>query len=95
MRVSNGMHAEMNHFLRTGDTLPSNYRGQPRTLAEKSEMVAKISDAAFQLEVKAIMHRLLRKYQIELPRPGYKAKWDYGGMPVPMDGMPIVLRPLR
>ncbi len=48
-----------------------------------------------QLEVKAIMHRLLRKYQIELPRPGYKAKWDYGGMPVPMDGMPIVLRPLR
>jgi cytochrome P450 len=48
-----------------------------------------------QLEVKTIMHRLLRKYQIELPRPAYKAKWDYGGMPVPMDGMPIVLRPLR
>ncbi|MDT5082616.1 MAG: hypothetical protein QOJ80_7253, partial [Mycobacterium sp.] len=21
--------------------------------------------------------------------------WDYGGMPVPMDGMPIILRPLR
>jgi cytochrome P450 len=48
-----------------------------------------------QLEVKTIMHRLLRKYRLELPRPGYKAKWDYGGMPVPMDGMPIVLRPLR
>ena len=48
-----------------------------------------------QLEVKTIMHRLLRKYRIELPRPGYQAKWDYGGMPVPMDGMPIVLRPLR
>ena len=26
---------------------------------------------------------------------GIQAKWDYGGMPVPMDGMPIVLRPLR
>jgi len=34
-------------------------------------------------------------YRLELPRPGYKAKWDYGGMPIPMDGMPIVLRPLR
>jgi cytochrome P450 len=48
-----------------------------------------------QLEVKTIMHRLLRKYRLELPRPDYKATWDYGGMPVPMDGMPIVLRPLR
>ncbi len=48
-----------------------------------------------QLEVKTITHRLLRKYRLELPRPGYKAKWDYGGMPIPMDGMPIVLRPLR
>ncbi|HEV7420399.1 MAG TPA: cytochrome P450 [Mycobacterium sp.] len=48
-----------------------------------------------QLEVKTIMHRLLRKYRLELPRPGYEAKWDYGGMPVPMDGMPIVLRPLH
>ena len=48
-----------------------------------------------QLEVKTILHRLLRKYSLELPRPDYKATWDYGGMPVPMDGMPIVLRPLR
>ena len=48
-----------------------------------------------QLEVKTILHRLLRKYSLERPRPGYKATWDYGGMPVPMDGMPIVLRPLR
>ena len=48
-----------------------------------------------QLEVKTIMHRLLRKYRLELPKPGYKATWDYGGMPVPMDGLPIVLRPLR
>ena len=26
--------------------------------------------------------------------PGYRPRWDYGGMPIPMDGMPIVLRPL-
>ncbi len=48
-----------------------------------------------QLEVKTIMHRLLRKYRLELAHPGHEAKWDYGGMPVPMDGMPIVLRPLH
>jgi cytochrome P450 len=48
-----------------------------------------------QLEVKTILHRLLRKYRLELPHPGYKASWDYGGMPVPMDGMPIMLRPLH
>ena len=47
-----------------------------------------------QLEVKTILHRLLRQYRLELPHPGYQATWDYGGMPVPMDGMPIVLRPL-
>ena len=48
-----------------------------------------------QLEVKTVIHRLLRRYRLELPRPDYKPRWDYGGMPVPMDGMPIVLRPLR
>jgi len=48
-----------------------------------------------QLEIKTIMHRLLRRYRLELPRPGYEPRYDYGGMPVPMDGMPIVLRPLR
>lgn len=47
-----------------------------------------------QLEVKTILHRLLRQYRLELVRPGYAPHWDYGGMPVPMDGMPIVLRPL-
>ena len=46
-----------------------------------------------QLEVKAVMHRLLRRYRLELARPGYQPRWDYGGMPIPMDGMPIVLRP--
>jgi len=48
-----------------------------------------------QLEIKTVMHRLLRKYRLELVRPGYKPRYDYGGMPVPLDGMPIVLRPLR
>lgn len=46
------------------------------------------------LEVKAILHRLLRRYRLELPRPGYETRWDYSGMPVPADGMPIVLRRL-
>ncbi|MFZ0905317.1 MAG: cytochrome P450 [Mycobacterium sp.] len=47
-----------------------------------------------QLEVKTVVHRLLRRYRLELPRHGYQPRWDYGGMPIPMDGMPIVLRPL-
>ena len=48
-----------------------------------------------QLEVKTVVHRLLRRYRLELARPDYKPRYDYGGMPVPMDGMPIMLRPLR
>jgi cytochrome P450 len=48
-----------------------------------------------QLEVKTVMHRLLRRYRLELPHPGYRPHYDYAGMPIPMDGMPIVLRPLR
>ncbi|EKF25222.1 cytochrome P450 family protein [Mycolicibacterium hassiacum DSM 44199] len=48
-----------------------------------------------QLEIKTVMHRLLRQYRLELVRPGYKPRYDYAGMPVPIDGMPIVLRPLR
>ncbi len=47
-----------------------------------------------QLEIKIIMHRLLRRYQLELPRPGYQANWDYQSIPAPKDGMPIILRPL-
>ena len=46
------------------------------------------------MEIKTILHRLLRRYRLELPRPGYKPSGDYGGMPIPKDGMPIVLRPL-
>jgi len=48
-----------------------------------------------QLEIKTVMHRLLRRYRLELPHPGYRPHYDYAGMPVPIDGMPTVLRPLR
>ncbi len=48
-----------------------------------------------QLEVKTILHRLLRTYRLELTHPGYQPRYDWGGMPVPIDGMPIVLRPLN
>jgi cytochrome P450 len=47
-----------------------------------------------QLEVKTVVHRLLRRYRLELSRPSYQPRWDNGGMPIPLDGMPIVLRPL-
>ncbi|BBX26531.1 cytochrome P450 [Mycolicibacterium alvei] len=48
-----------------------------------------------QLEIKTVMHRLLSRYRLELVHPGYRPRYDYGGMPVPIDGMPIVLRPLH
>src|ERR1700748_57288 len=47
-----------------------------------------------QLEIKTIMHRLLRRCRLELPHAGYQAKWDHRTIPLPMDGMPIVLRRL-
>ncbi|MGH3723224.1 MAG: cytochrome P450 [Mycobacterium sp.] len=47
-----------------------------------------------QLEVKAVLHRLLRRYRLELARPDYQPRWEYPGMPLPVDGMPIILRPL-
>lgn len=48
-----------------------------------------------QLEVKTVLHRMLRNYRLELPHPGYVPRYDYAGMPIPMDGMPIMLRPLK
>lgn len=47
------------------------------------------------LEIKTVMHRLLRQYRLEPAYPGHEPQWDYGGMPIPIDGMPIMLRPLR
>ncbi|MUL45402.1 cytochrome P450 [Mycobacterium sp. CBMA293] len=48
-----------------------------------------------QLEIKTVMHRLLRRYRLELPNPGYTPWYDFGGMAVPVDGMPITLRPIH
>ncbi len=36
-----------------------------------------------QLEMKTVIHRLLRRYRLELARPGYQPHWDYGGIPSP------------
>ncbi len=47
-----------------------------------------------QLEIKTVMHRLLSRYRLELTRPDYRPRYDYGGMPVPIDGMPVILRPI-
>jgi hypothetical protein len=41
------------------------------------------------------MHRILRNYRLELPHPGYVPRYDFAGMPLPLDGLPIVLRPIR
>jgi cytochrome P450 len=48
-----------------------------------------------QLEIKAVMHRILQNYRLELPHPDYKPKYDFAGMPIPLDGMNLVLRPVR
>ena len=47
-----------------------------------------------QLEIKTVMHRLLRRYRLEPPHPGYRARYDPSVLPIPVDGMPMVLRPL-
>ena len=46
-----------------------------------------------QLEIKIVVHRLLRRYRLELPHPDYQPRWDYSKL-IPSDGMPIVLRRL-
>ncbi len=46
-----------------------------------------------QIEVKIVMHRMLRRFRLELPNPDYRARWNYSTL-MPSDGMPIVLRPL-
>jgi hypothetical protein len=38
---------------------------------------------------------VLRNYRLELPHPGYKPKYDFAGMPIPLDGMNVVLKPIR
>lgn len=45
------------------------------------------------MQVKAIMHQLLRNYRWSVPA-GYTPKIDYTSLPVPADGMPISLERL-
>ena len=42
------------------------------------------------LEVKALLHEMLRNYRWSVPE-GYQARWDYVSLPVPADGMPVQL----
>ncbi|WP_199433097.1 cytochrome P450 [Qaidamihabitans albus] len=42
------------------------------------------------LEVKALLHEMLRTYRWSVP-PGYDVRWDYVSLPVPVDGLPVRL----
>jgi cytochrome P450 len=44
-------------------------------------------------EVKALLHRLLLNFRIEVPAD-YEVSWDMTSLPTPADGLPVVLRPL-
>lgn len=44
-------------------------------------------------EVKAIIHRMLLNYRIEIPAD-YVLEWDHTSLVVPVDGFPVTLRPL-
>ena len=43
------------------------------------------------LEVKAILHQMLRTYTWSV-RPVYTARWDNTSLPIPVDGLPVDLR---
>jgi cytochrome P450 len=45
-------------------------------------------------EVKMLMHHLLRSYRWTTP-PGYQVPWDLVALPMPADGLPLELHPLR
>jgi cytochrome P450 len=42
------------------------------------------------LEVKALLHEMLRAYRWSVPS-GYTTRWDYVSLPVPADGLPVWL----
>jgi cytochrome P450 len=44
-------------------------------------------------EVKALLHRMLLSFRIEVPTD-YEVQWDMTSLPTPTDGLPVVLRPL-
>ncbi|GAB3501554.1 cytochrome P450 [Amycolatopsis cihanbeyliensis] len=46
------------------------------------------------LEVKAILHEMLRAYRWTTPE-SYHVRWDYVSLPVPVDGLPVRLSPLE
>ncbi|GAB2967595.1 cytochrome P450 [Amycolatopsis acidiphila] len=41
-------------------------------------------------EVKAVLHEMLRAYRWSVPE-GYRMRWDYVSLPVPVDGLPVRL----
>lgn len=43
------------------------------------------------LEVKALLHEMLRNYRWTLPA-GYHARWDHTSLPIPYDGLPLRLQ---
>lgn len=45
------------------------------------------------LEVKSIVHQLVRRYRISTPS-GRPSPWDWTSLPTPLDGLPLVLTPL-
>lgn len=47
-----------------------------------------------QMEIKTIMHHLLRGYEWSVPA-GYTLPMDYSALPVPKDGLPVTVRGLR
>lgn len=44
-------------------------------------------------EVKALVHRILLNYRLEVPAD-YEVRWDMTSLPTPADGLPVVLRRL-
>ena len=46
------------------------------------------------LEVKTLLHELLRNHRWTTP-PGYEVRWDTTALPVPRDGLPTDLQPVR
>ncbi|MQA07661.1 MAG: cytochrome P450 [Pseudonocardiaceae bacterium] len=44
------------------------------------------------LEVKTLLHEMLRTHRWSVP-DGYTARWDFTSLPIPIDGLPIVLEP--
>lgn len=50
-----------------------------------------------QMEVKTILHQVLRRYRVEAARPDMgtvATAWDWTSLPKPLDDLPVVLRPL-